>query len=189
MGFEVTNLLFGSAFGLFIALLAWGDQIRNPRKEITQLEEIFRKEFDLKKSTVSSLVKKSYDSEESSKKYTFLKQAESMIEILDNPKIKGESVSLLEKIRELHETRAKLEDNYRFRYLFSILMCISLFVFGMLSIFTETSTNKKGIECLYLIVILIFVFTLLVNFILTYRTENRFVNEINEISDEIEVGG
>jgi uncharacterized tellurite resistance protein B-like protein len=181
--------LLGTAFGLFVALLAWGDQIRNPRKEITQLEEIFRKEFDLKKSTINPLIRKSYESEESSKKYTFLKQAESMTKILDSQRIKGDNINLLEKVRNSQETRKKLENQYRFRYLFTILMCISLFAFGICSVVAEETENESGLEFnyIYLIITFIFVGILLSNFILTYQTENKFITEINEISDEIEV--
>lgn len=44
---DITNLFLGSVFAMFIALLAWGNQFSQPRKEITELEELFRKEYNL----------------------------------------------------------------------------------------------------------------------------------------------
>ena len=42
-------LLFGMGFGLFVALLAWGNQLRTPRKEIMELENEFINKSKLSK--------------------------------------------------------------------------------------------------------------------------------------------
>ena len=46
---DLPTLLLGSGFALFVVLLAWGNQIREPRKETKHIEEEFRKEFHLQK--------------------------------------------------------------------------------------------------------------------------------------------
>ena len=127
------ELFFGSAFGLFIALLAWGDQIRKPRKEIMQLEERFRDEYNLPKQVTNPFIRKSYQTLQDSTKYSFLQQTKAMIKLLENPKMRKCNVKLLEEFRKLHEIREGLEKKYRIRYFFSIGLCILLFVFSILS--------------------------------------------------------
>src|SRR3989344_1396037 len=128
MTLDITNLLLGSAFGIFIALLAWGDQIRKPRKEIM----------------------------------------------------------------ELHGIRQQLESDYTFRYLFSIWLCIILYIFGIISIYTNELTfqlfniiTEFNIFLLFIVIIMIAV--LIHNFFRTHEGEKLFVNEIYSTDDRIEV--
>jgi|SRR3989344_896996 len=192
MTLDITNLLLGSAFGIFIALLAWGDQIRKPRKEIMELEESFRKEFNLKKSVTNPLIRKSYDTMQSSGRYSFLQQTKSMIRLLENPSIKGENIKLLNQFRKLHGIRQQLESDYTFRYLFSIWLCIILYIFGIISIYTNELTfqlfniiTEFNIFLLFIVIIMIAV--LIHNFFRTHEGEKLFVNEIYSTDDRIEV--
>ena len=192
MNFDITSLLLGSAFAFLLALLAWGDQIRKPRKEIMQLEENFRKEYNLKKEVTNPLIRKSYDDMKTSKRYSFLQQTKAMIDILENPKFKGKNVKLLEQFRKLHEIRKKLEKEYSFRYLFSLWVCITLFILGAISVFTsdlffylfDTCIN---INYVYLAIALIMAGVLIINFFITHKTEEKFMIEIYNIDDTLEV--
>ncbi|MBI2129460.1 hypothetical protein HYX19_03290 [Candidatus Woesearchaeota archaeon] len=192
MTLDFTNLLLGSAFGIFIALLAWGDQIRKPRKEIMELEETFRKEFNLKKSVTNPLIRKSYNSMQSSNRYSFLQQTKSMIQLLENPSIKGENIKLLNQFRKLHGIRQQLETDYTFRYIFSIWLCVILYSFGIISIYTNeltfslfNITIEFNIVLLFIVIIMIGV--LIHNFFIVHKGEELFVNEIYSTDDRIEV--
>ena len=191
MSIDTTNLLLGSGFAIFITLLAWGDQLRQPRTEIMQLEESFRKEFDLKKRVTNPIIRKSYDSMSQSGRYTFLQQTKSVVALLDNKKLKDGNIKLLERFRRLHGIRLMLEEKYRFRYFFTIFFCIYLFIAGIVSSFTADKLihiRQFTIPIDYLLIgiTLLIVAILIKNFIATYRKEDRFIEEINLMNDDIE---
>jgi len=191
------ELFFGSAFGLFIALLAWGDQIRKPRKEIMQLEERFRDEYNLPKQVTNPFIRKSYQTLQDSTKYSFLQQTKAMIKLLENPKMRKCNVKLLEEFRKLHEIREGLEKKYRIRYFFSIGLCILLFVFSILSgiysnifiIFKLVELHKMAginLNSLYFILVLVLIAIIITNLVTTYFKEEQFIKSLYEIDDKIE---
>jgi len=162
MSLDITSLLLGSAFALFLTLLAWGDQIRNPRKEVTELEERFRTEFNIDKKVLNPLLRKSYDTLNCPKKYSFLEQTRSMISVLENKKLKGDNIKLLNIFRKLHDIRKDLEKKYKFRYIFSIWFCVVLFILGIISLFTAESSFTLAkinlpINLIFLCIAIIFI--------------------------------
>lgn len=194
MNVDISTLLLGSGFALFIALLAWGNQIREPRKEIKQLEEEFRKEFDLKKSELNPLLRRSYENLTKSDKYTFMDEMTALISVMEKNTLKdGKDVNLLQQLKELNMTRCRLEKYYKNRYILSILLTFSFFILGIISIIgqnwkvtiNEISYSMSGA---YLIIVLFFVGIILINLIVTYYIEESFIDKIGEVSDLTESG-
>ncbi len=188
---DVTNLLLGSGFALFLALLAWGDQIRKPRVEVTTLEESFRKEYNLSKKVTNPLIRKSYESMKGSSGYSFLQQTKSVIGLLENGNLKGENIKLLDKLRDLHAMRQKLEAKYRHRYFLSVCLCVLFFVFGVASVFTsglviDVPSFYVPLNYLYLTIVLVMITVIILNLFTTYHSEESFIQEIGKVDDQIE---
>ena len=124
-------------------------------------------------------------------RYTFLQQTKSVVALLDNKKLKDGNIKLLERFRRLHGIRLMLEEKYRFRYFFTIFFCIYLFIAGIVSSFTADKLihiRQFTIPIDYLLIgiTLLIVAILIKNFIATYRKEDRFIEEINLMNDDIE---
>jgi type IV secretory pathway TraG/TraD family ATPase VirD4 len=190
--FDATSLFLGSAFALFLALLAWGDQIRKPKKEITELEDQFRKAFGVEKKIFNPLFRKTYDETKPSQKYSFLEQTKAMIGVLENKKLKGSNAALLNRFKELHDVRKDLEKKYTFRYLFTIWFCVGLFIFGLASIFTNEvmikiySANIQIVSIAMFICSLICITVIIINLLRTHNKENEFVTKLYAVEDAIE---
>lgn len=183
MAIDTINLLFGSGFAVFIALLAWGNQIRGPRKEVMQLEEAFRKEFSINKSTSNALIKESFDKKKSAK-FTFLQQTKAVLDVFDNPDVGDKDYSLFKQFQKLHGIRKQLEKDYKFRYLASVWLCIALFIATILVYFLSAFIY---IENIIILLIFLHIGIIIYNFFRTYKGENIFIDEISKINDNIEV--
>jgi hypothetical protein len=188
---DISNILLGTGFALFIALLAWGDQIRKPRKDVAELEESFRKEFDLKKKVFNPLLRTSDDKSNDSPKYSFFEQTKAMVGVIGNKKLKGENVKLLSRFKELNVIRNDLEKKYNYRYLLTLYFLIVLFVLGIASLFTSNVTITLSrvivdISYIYLGIVIVFIILFICNFFSTHNIEDKFVTKIYDTDDNIE---
>jgi len=188
---DISNILLGTGFALFIALLAWGDLIRKPRKDVAELEDDFRKEFDLKKKYFNPLLHNNDESSADAPKYNFFDETKAMAGIIGNKKLKGKNIKLLTEFKELNNIRYSLEKKYNFRYILSLYFLISLFVLGIISLFTQDIsfviyTVSIDISYMYLCLVTIFIIMFIYNFFSAHTTEDAFVAKIYEIDDKIE---
>ena len=189
MSIDISTLFLGSGFGLFIALLAWGNQIREPRKEIRNLEYEFRTEFDLEKSEINPLIR---DTDKKVKKYSFMDTSLALISVMEKNTLQdAKRVKLLSKLKDLNKARKRLEKLYKSRYILTIILTFLLFIFGSLSLYTsETSidiqSSSFSISGIYFLIVLIFMLVIMINLVIIYIREEIFIKMISGISDDIE---
>lgn len=191
MVFELINLFLGSGFALFVALLAWGNQLKQPRKEVLTLENSFRKEYHLPKSVTNSLTKKQYDELRDSSSISFLDQAKAMGDLIEKNVDDG-AIEILNKFNRVHDIRLRLERAYNFRYNFSLILCVFLFIFGVVSAFTQDvvfNLFKKtfSFNLFFLFIVLCFVALLIYNMFWTHKKEQVFIESLINIDENIEV--
>ena len=186
---DISTLFLGSGFALFIALLAWGNQIREPRKEIRNLEYEFRNEFDLEKSEVNPLI---CNEDKNVKKYTFMDTNMALISIMEKNTLRdAKRIKLLTKLKELNKIRAGLEKILKARYILTLVLTILLFIFGSLSLHSSEWTiniqsSSLSVNSIYLSIVLVMIFIITINLIATYLKEELFIKKMSDISDDIE---
>jgi hypothetical protein len=171
---DFTTIFLGSGFALFIAILAWGDQIRSPRKEILRLEDIFREKFNLSKKNINPSLLKGYNIIKEASQSSFLIQTQAIIEILNSEKLGSYDRQLLKDSLELQNLRKGLENFYNKRYLLTILTTIVLLILGILSISISFSYQMIIVS---MSVSYIMVSFIILNIILTYFTEKTFIRK------------
>ena len=126
---EISTLFWGSGFALFIAMLAWGNRIREPRKDVKELEILFIKNFETDKRTIRPLIKESYESLKKSPIEGFPDTIDSLVGIMDKIENK-EDVEVIEKFKRVDKLRKTLENFYKIRYLSSLLLTFFFILFG-----------------------------------------------------------
>lgn len=188
---DISTLFWGSGFALFIAMLAWGNRIREPRRDVKELETLFIKNFETDKRTIRPLVKESYESLKKSPIEGFLETIDSLVEIMDNIKSK-EDVEVIEKFKEVDKLRKTLEKFYKIRYISSLLFTFFLFLLGVLSFYIGNIYLREpflGIMSnqIYMFMFIIFVFIILTIIGIIYFLEEKFIVMIDETDDLLEV--
>ena len=188
MNIDISTLFLGSGFGLFIALLAWGNQIREPRREIRNLESEFRKEFDLEKSEINPLIR---DTDKKVKKYSFMDTSIALISVMEKNTLPPKRVELITKLKDLNKIREGLEKLYKSRYVLTFILTFLLFIFGSIALYTSDMTVNipplsVSINKLFLLNVLIIMFIIMMNLVLVYTKEETFIKKMSDISDDIE---
>ena len=132
---EISSIFLGSGFGLLIALLAWGNQIRLPREEIRNLEEKCKNKFKLKKKDIEGIL----DKKEPYTKYqniSYRERIKILIHAVDEGKIKEpEQIEALKTLNNNHEICKKMKKLYNIRFNLSVVLLILFFIFGILLIY------------------------------------------------------
>jgi len=132
---EISSIFLGSGFGLLIALLAWGNQIRLPREEIRNLEEKCKNKFKLKKKDIEGIL----DKKEPYTKYqniSYRERIKILIHAVDEGKIKEpEQIEALKTLNKNHEICKKMKKLYNIRFNLSVVLLILFFIFGILLIY------------------------------------------------------
>ncbi|MCK4497164.1 MAG: hypothetical protein KAU24_03155, partial [Candidatus Aenigmarchaeota archaeon] len=119
---EITLFLLGSGVALFIALLGWSEQIRNPQKETGDLEKKFKDKFNLK-SDLTPIVRNTYNTVKKSITTNLLDEVKAITRVLGSKKLKNpKDISLLEKFREANEIVEPLEKFYACKYRWTIYL-------------------------------------------------------------------
>jgi hypothetical protein len=168
---------------LLIALLAWGDQIRQPRKAVIEVEQKFVKILG---RTISELGPLIHDSQD------FNKVLSSALKLIGSGKLDATKNLIIKKLKELNKIRPDLERKYASRYFLTILLTVTFGLVGLASQFGGTSTllSIKGItidfEAAYALLVLAIGGLIVANLISTYFKENTFVATTAEADALIE---
>jgi hypothetical protein len=125
---QLTLFLFGGGLALFIALLAWSDQIRGIDQDIRELENRFLERTGIEKQTFLRIVKpKSPDD-----------RAEALLEVVSAGRIKNkDSAEVLGIFTKWNKQWSWIERLSAGKYYVTILLTIVLFVVGIASLFTS----------------------------------------------------
>jgi len=178
---DISTFFMGSGFALFIALLAWGNKIREPRQDIRELEDKFVKSFETDRRDIKPLITNSYESIKGHLIEGFSDTMDALVEIMDKIERK-EDIALIKKFKDLDKLRKRLEKFYKMRYLFSLIFTFILFLLG---IFSEANGNETFIggrvyNQFYLCIFIIFVFIILITISSIYFLEEEFIVGVDE---------
>jgi len=180
---DIPTLFLGSGFGLLIALLAWGNQMREPRKEIRNLENECRQWLRLNKEEITPLIREG--------KYTTTDRMKSLMTLMGKRTINRSSqLVTIKKIEDLNKEWIKLDKLYKRRYQFSVFLMLVLFIFGGISLYTDTffinlAEKQFSVNRLYFFPIVLIFLIILYNLIKTHLKEERFVIGILDAWDLI----
>lgn len=142
--------LFASGFGLFLALLAWGDQIRGMTRETRELERDFLQKHKLTREQFKRALGASSPTE----------RLHGLAEIMHSGKLK--TVSEIEALGDFEEWLS-LSDGLRRlhsqKYWLALALAVSLFLAGGLSTFLGT-TSIGGVMTLVIVPLLLLAYLL-----------------------------
>jgi len=186
---EISILFLGSGFALFLVLLAWGNKIRAPRRDIRELESKFIDNFETDKRTIRPLVKKSYEKLDKSPMENFLDKMDSLVEIMDNIKTE-EDVEVIDQFKEVVTFGRRLEKFYKVRYLISLFFTFILFIIGLMSELTgkiklNPPFSDYNLNAVYVFIFIILIFSILILMAVIYFLEEDFIVEIDETDSKM----
>jgi hypothetical protein len=179
---QLTLFLFGGGLALFIALLAWSDQIRGIDQDIREMENRFLERTGIEKQTFLRIVKpKSPDD-----------RGEALLEVVSAGRIKNKgSAEVLGIFTKWHKQWSWIERLSAGKYYLTIALTIALFLVGITSLFTSASQQvlilslQCRVEMLILILPAMLVAMLLVIIICIAERENALRSFLKSVSDMV----
>lgn len=189
---DISTLFLGSGFALFLVLLAWGNRIRESRRDVRELEDKFIKNFDTSKRTITPLVKESFKSVKKTPTEGFADMMSSLVEIMDKIK-EPKDVEVIDKFKEVFNLRNGLEKFYKTRYISAIIFTFLLFILGILSeynggvVIIGNPMLTYPLNYYYLGCFLGAVFFILIIMIIVYFKEENYIELIEETDDIMRV--
>lgn len=190
---DFSTLCFEASFALLIALLAWGDQIRQPRRTVTEVESSFLRTLGLKRAEVNPIIHDSYVKATASTNYTFTDILNSIVGLAKKGRLDSQTTSVLTQLTRIDSARDNLERHYVARYFLTLALTFATGLFGAVALLqgAEATTPIAGTavlpEELYGGAIGGLVLALLANLLLVYVKENRFLRLIEGAGQMIEV--
>ena len=181
---EMNSILIGTGIALFIALLAWGDQIRKPRDSLHELEKNYLEQLKRrgkKKSKILPLIR-------SSSEYTFRQQMSSLLEVWDD-KTEDTDLTLRDSIQSLHDQKKSIENHYNFRYYTVIGLTLISFIFAVVSDYWGSiSTHIWQITIDHLLIGTFFIIILIIigNLISCNCKEQKFIQDLYSAFDKVD---
>lgn len=184
---DTFTLFWGSGFALFIVLLAWGNEIRESRRDIRQVEEDFSNTFILPKRKLKILVKKSVKKEGETPINRLIKETSAVISMMGKFKT-DEGAKGMAKLRDLFDLKENIEIYYKFRYILVIFLAFISFLLGSLAmnhgevdfvfwiLYITWNHIYLGIFASFIIILLMFV-------VIIYFKEEKIIKLIDEIYD------
>jgi hypothetical protein len=193
MTFDFPTFCFEASLATLIALLAWGNQISQPRETVKEVENRFLLRFKEAKKNVIPILHNSVDSETGTMRYSLNKVTQSAMHLLKEKQLDESNVEILNKLVQLNKTKIKFQSNYNSRYFLTIALDVWFALAGSLSLANGTSSiiNVSGYEFsyneLYAAIIAIIGLVILTNLVLTYFMELKFMDQAERIDEIIEV--
>ena len=193
MTLDFTSFSFEACLALLIALLAWGDQIRKPREAVNVVENMLLSKLKVAKKDLGTLINDTYNRNSSKLGYGLAEVTQAAINLRDSKKLDETTIPMIEKLKKLNESRGKLEFQYEGRYFATILLAIWFGLSGLLSIGNGSVAIATiyGIsvvyDSLYGIVVIAIVSFILVNLVLTFFMEGKFLKDSETTENSIEV--
>lgn len=179
---QLTLFLFGSALALFIALLAWSDQIRGIDKDTKELEQRFLAKTGIDKSDFLDIVKPESPDE----------QLVALTQVVNAGRIETkDSAEVLRTFPDWHKQWLKLERLSGCKYNLTIALVITLFLAGLASLFTtpihavHLGSTSIRVEMLLLVLPMSLIGVLLGIIIWSAQLEKTLRSLLNSMSDRV----
>lgn len=176
--------MIGTGIALFIALLAWGNQIRKPRDSLHELERSYLEQLKKrgkKKNKILPLIRPSSE-------YTFRQQMNSLLEIWDD-KTQETDLELRDSIQSLHDQKKSIEHHYIFRYYTVISSTILSFIFAIVSNYWGlVEINLWAININHILIgsFFIIIIIVIINLISCNCKEQKFIDDLYHAFDKVD---
>ena len=177
-----------------IALLAWGDQIRQPRKFVTEVEKTFMVRLSMTRREVNPIIHEFYTNATKMYKYDFSQILDSAVDFMKAGKLNSANASILNKLIAIDYSRTTLESHYIVRYFLTITLSVAFGVLGLLAVYNGPAQafNLYGQPIAYLTVytsvVVGFTTAIVLNLLVVYFKEDVLVRLIEEADVLIEGG-
>ena len=190
---DFTTFCFEGSLATLIALLAWGNQISQPRQAVKEVENRFLLRFRESKKDVIPILHNSIDKETGKMRFSLNKITQSAISLLKDNKLDNLYTEIMKKLDKLNNTKRKFESKYTRRYFLTVTLDVWFALAGFLSLINGTSTfgvvsgNEFSYNEVYAVIIAIIGIVILTNLVQTYSKELNFMDQVEKLDDMIEV--
>jgi hypothetical protein len=187
---DIATFFLGTGVALTITLLAWGEQIRRPSKEIREIEDKFIHKYKVEKQALHTITQS--DKKKQSNFSQFMSSLVSTIK-----KVPAGKIELVNKLEKLQKIASDLETVLSYRYYFTIILSIALMVFGASILLVDKiifpAFQDAIIHTISVWMVIIF-FTItflgfvaiLISLVYSRHIENEFKGISIEMEDEVE---
>ena len=180
---DLATFFLGTGVALTITLLAWGEQIRRPSKEIREIEEKFIHRYKVEKQDLQAITQS-----DKKKQSDFSQVMSSVVSTIK--KVPASKIELVKKIEKLQKIASKLETVLSYRYYFTIIFSIALMAFGAIALFVEevvytVDSVSVGMAVIFFIITLLGFVAILLSLVYSRHIENEFKGISLEIEDEV----
>jgi hypothetical protein len=179
---QLTLFVFGAGLALFIALLAWSDQIRGIDADVRELERRFLEDTGIEKSTFLSIVKPQSPDD----------RGVALLEVINAGRIKsGDSAKVLTIFTDWHKQWVQIERLSSAKYYVTIILTAGFFVIGTVSLFTNPSQKLHfrsvdlKVEQLILMPAALLIISLLVIIVCIAARESALRRLLKSVSDMV----
>lgn len=189
MTVNIPTFCFEASLALLVALLAWGDQISQPREAVRNVVSKFLENFNEYRKDLVPILYNSVDKRTGAMKYSLSEFVESALTLIDSGKIGQKDRNVIEKLNKLKNKKANLELDYSSRYFLTIALDIWFAVAGFLSVyngdqpFAKAQGFKVSFDVVYVSFIVLISLIILTNLIFTYLQERSFVRQTEELDE------
>lgn len=171
-----TSFFFATGIAFLIALLAFGDQIRQPSRELKDAEEKIKTPFGLTGKELNGLLGNVVNSEK-----PFLEAMTGIAKLASSKKFNGKIIDAIETAKKLVNEYRQLETLYVARFYLTVLITFFSFIFGIIANFAghwplfqfEVNDWLFGalISCLFLLLVFVF---------FSFESEIKFIKTMNQ---------
>lgn len=186
---DLSAFLFGTGIALLVALLGWGNQIKENQSETKRLELLLAKRLGAKYKQVSEVTKKL---DTNNVQQEFVNVLSSVKEIINKDKINSsDHIQKLNSLSSIESDFDIIKKRYILKYELTIkltLLCIGL---GIITFFLNDILGVQHIiiemiNYILSIVPLIYIYRILLLLIEIHKIEREFQNKIIAVDVELE---
>ena len=190
---EFSVLCLQASIALLIALLAWGNQIRQPRREVATIEQKFLTKLGKKLREVAPIIHDAHNTQGGTQRYTFSEEFKAIVGLLDARQLGASNVDTIEGLKRVDSTRRRLENQYDRRYFLTIALTIQFglsgllsFYYGIATILTVRQLSVSLIDVLALGLAGV-ILVIISNLVSGYLLENRLLKQLQVVGESMDV--
>lgn len=193
MPFDFPTFCFQACLALLIALLAWGNQISQPRQIVKEVEKKFLLKLNKSQGEVAPIIHNFFDAETGVLKYSLHDVTKAAVKLMKGKQLNEQTIAMINEIKSMNGKKKTLESEYTLRYFATVALDCWFGITGLLSTYVGnktiniTNTLSITIDIFCICIILAIVGLILINLVLTYSIESKFVIQASEFEDNMEV--
>jgi hypothetical protein len=190
---DFSTFCFQASIALLIALLAWGDQIRQPRRAVTEVVQKFLAKIDRTMGEIAPLIRDTYDRATKGLVYSMTDVNRAALRLRDSGLLHADNIEIIGGLQVLFDQRRSLESWYAARYFGTVGLTTLFAIVGFLSIGSPPHLIELGQgvaldpQTIYAGAVAIVSGFIVVNLLISYAKESKFITMQDSIDDRIKV--